>query len=281
MEKKYTAVITVLYNPDKEVKENILRYKDAAGMVYCIDNSSVLHEEYADINGIEYMPLYHNRGIAYALNAGCRKAVRAGYQAMISIDQDTYCEPETIKELFHCLETGSRKFPNCMIAPNVKYIYRNDSGERIFSKESVYPSKTRTVKWVITAGCAFTAETYQQSGGFDNSLFIGQADNDFCFKVNQLGGRIIRLSNTFIYQEPGRTKKRKMLGKTVHVPNLPPIRYYYVFRNDRYLSRKWGKDYSPYRIPALKYIGSIILFENNKLKKLACCVRGAVHGRRM
>ena len=68
MEKKYTAVITVLYNPDKEVKENILRYKDAAGMVYCIDNSSVLHEEYADINGIEYMPLYHNRGIAYALN---------------------------------------------------------------------------------------------------------------------------------------------------------------------------------------------------------------------
>lgn len=281
MDKKYVAVITVLYNPGKEVKENILRYKDAAGIVYCIDNSSSLHEEYTNINGIEYVPLYNNRGIAYALNAGCRKAVRAGYKVIISMDQDTYCEPETIEVLVKCLEISNRKFKNCVIAPNVKYIYRNDIGERIFSKETVYPLKTGIVKWVITAGCAFTAETYKETGGFDSSLFIGQADNDFCFKVNKLGGRIIRLSNTFIYQEPGRTKKRTILGKIVHVPYLPPIRYYYVFRNDSYLSGKWGKDYSSYRIPALKYLGSIILFENNKLKKLAWCAIGTVHGRRM
>lgn len=272
-----TAAIVVWYNPTSEVVENIKSYGKCIDKIYCIDNSTTNNKKYCKDNRIEYIPLYINTGIAFAFNIGCKKAIEEGVSILITFDQDTFCTCDVIERLIMRVRKEKK---NTLIAPNIKYIYRNN-GKRVFSDEIAYEKKEENPCWVISSGCAFTRETYQDITGFDNKLFIGQVDQDFCFRLKRKGGSIIRLGDVFIYQELGNTVSKKILGHVVHIPNLTAMRYYYIFRNEEYLRQKWGDEYQKYSVNTKKYIISILFFETKKMSKIGSCIKGVYDGKRL
>lgn len=270
------AAIVVWFNPDSEVIENLNSYIDDVDVVYCIDNSTNDNSYRYSNEKFKYFAQFRNIGLASALQLGCDLAIEDGATILTTFDQDTLCEEKVLKKILIRL-TESADIG--IVAPAIKSIYRNlDTGERIFSEEIVPTPHAKF--WVITSGSTFRSSVYKKIEGFDEWLFIGQIDQDFCLRLVRLGYSITQLQDSFIYQELGNTVKKKFLGRLVSVPNLSPIRYYYIFRNERYLRRKWKAAYHPYQVSQYKYLISIILFEENKVSKLINCLKGYWDGKK-
>ena len=267
---KKIAAVVVWYNPSNEVIENIATYGKCVDYIVCVDNSNVENSYLIQDERIIYVPLYKNTGIAHALNVGCNKVIIEGADILITFDQDTVCEKKTIYNLVKRLveEEG-----NVIVAPNIKYIYR-EKDKRVYTNEKALTEIEEYPYWVITSGSAIKRETYVNVSGFDEKLFISQVYQDFCLRIYDSGGKIIRLADTYILQELGRTSLKKFIGLTAHVPNLSKERYFYIFRNERYLRRKWGRKYRFYKVPLYKYFISICFFETGKLEKLLKCMEG-------
>lgn len=264
-----SAAIIVLYNPDNEVIDNINSYKEEVDHLYLVDNSEGLSFQFTNIDKISYMLMEKNLGLCGGLNHGCQKAIADGYEILITMNQDTFCPKGTVAKLIEKQKLNQDK----MFGANFKYIYRNGK-DRIFSEETPYTKDDVEVPWVITGGNVFTSAAYIIAGGYDESLFIDNLDRDFCLRVKKAGYSIIRLGNTFIYQEPGQTSTFSLGSKTFHIPNLSPMRYFYIFRNEKYLRKKYGNEYIDYKVNLFKYLISIIFFEHNKIEKLRSCIKG-------
>ena len=271
------AVVTVWYNPTEEVIDNIMSYGSIVDKIYCVDNSDVTNEKYVNDDRIDYIPLRKNTGIATALNIGCQKSIEDGNDIIITFDQDTFCADNTVEKLAirTILYDG-----DVIVAPRIKYIFRKNE-QRIFSDEVVLTDLDENPQWVITSGSTFKSSTFIKTHGFDEKLFISQVDQDFCFRIKTNGGEIVRLSDAYIWQEPGKTETISFLGKTLHIPNLTASRYYYIFRNEFYLREKWGREYKHYWVKLYKYTISILFFENSKLEKIRACIKGVKDVREM
>ncbi len=272
------AAVVVLYNPDTEVLDNMDSYGDGVDKIYCVDNSENRNDFISRINKVTYIPLYNNMGVAHALNIGCRRAVKDGTDFIITFDQDTVCDKNTIYQLIKKLDQSAFA---TVVSPNVKYIYREKNRKRIFSDEVMWNNHDKFVPWCITSGSVFRSQFFDKTGGYDDKLFIGQVDFDFCFRVYKAGGNVYRMGNVYIYQEPGSTIRKKLFYRYVHVPNLTAKRYYYLFRNEIYLRKKWGEEYRNYYVDRYKYVISILLFEKEKTKKIIACLKGYIDGIRM
>lgn len=273
---KPSAAVVVLYYPDDEVMENINSYINEVDRIYLVDNSEFENPQFENLEKIIYMPMNENLGLCSGLNVGCKKAIEDGAKVIVTLNQDTYCPIGTIKTL---VEKQSKETKR-VFGTNFKYIYRNGK-ERNFSDEAAFPDQDENVIWTITAGNSFTSEAFENVGGFDDKLFIDNLDRDFGFRLIEKGYTIIRLGNVFIYQEPGRTSKVSLGFKTLHIPNLSPLRYFYIFRNEKYLRDKYGNQYDRYKVNLFKYLVSIIFFENNKTKKLKECIGGYRIGKKL
>ncbi|MBT8943668.1 hypothetical protein BTI12_09060, partial [Lactobacillus delbrueckii subsp. bulgaricus] len=74
-------------NPDSDVVENIKKYNGLVGRIILVDNSNDNNEKmFNDLEGIEYIPLMGNEGIARAINIGIEKSDE---KYVLTMDQDS------------------------------------------------------------------------------------------------------------------------------------------------------------------------------------------------
>lgn len=269
--------VVVLYNPNfSEVKKNISSYIKYLDRLYCIDNSDVNNSIFFSGSKFRYVFNQNDGGLAKALAYGCSLAIEDGAEILVTLDQDTMFQEKSLEKLISVV-CGNKEV---VATPNIKRIVRCN-GERKFKNEAMYPLKNEKVSWAITSGTVFSASLYNDIGGFDRKLFIGQIDQDFCTAVYRSGYSILRIGTAFIYQELGNATEHHFLWKKVYAPNLLPNRYYYVFRNERYLRKKWGKYYKKNKVELYKYIVVVILYERHKYRKLQLMLQGFRDGRKM
>ena len=268
--------VVVLYKPIiEETLSNIQTYLDDLDILFCIDNSDVSHEQFfRPLHKCRYVSLGKNMGVSYALNIGCDCLIKSGCDILFTFDQDTFFEKGCVRTMSRMITNSNNLF---VVSPNIKRVIR-DEGKRVIVDKPLYHSSNELVKWTITSGSGFRVELYKKMRQFDSKLFIGQVDVDFCCTVYSLGGYVCRLGNVFMYQELGNAKEHYFFWKKVYTPNLAPIRYYYIFRNERYLRNKWGKKYEGYKSPLLQYVVTVLLYEKDKLKKIINMIKGYKHG---
>lgn len=78
-----------------------------------------------------------------------------------------------------------------------------------------------------------------------------------------------------ISKSTGNSKPKKILWKTVHPSYANPVRTYYLFRNQKYLENKYGKDAKKYiGVSLWKFFIKITLFEDRKREKYKMMMRG-------
>lgn len=281
---RYCGVV-VLYNPEVSVPSNIDTYLKHLSKLYVIDNSEKINLDVVNqLSGndlVEYINLNGNKGLANALNIGCEKAILEGFDYILTMDQDSKFENDAVGRMISFIESNETDIYS-IVSPNVASIYTEDEGseEKVAYTQISDPMKNVEKNWVMTSGSLMNLNDYKNVGGFDESLFIAHIDIDIGVKFNKLGKKIIQLGNALIYQRFGNSKPKKLLWKTVHPSYASPVRTYYLFRNQKYLEKKW-KGYKGFiGVHLYKFFIKIVIYEPDKVEKIKMALKGLQHARR-
>lgn len=276
-----TAAGIVLYNADVErLRENINGIINQVDTLILIDNGSnnieEIEKEYDFNEKIYIKRLGENKGIAKALNEIVIKADELGAEWVLTLDQDSVCQPGIIE----CYEKYTGLPDVAMMS--CKMTDRNYSlGEEKVEEEYV------EVGQCITSGCYMNISAAKKVGMFDEKMFIDYVDFDMCSTFTENGYKIILCNFNGLLHELGEGEVRRFLFKKIVLTKHSPIRRYYYVRNVIYYVKKHKKHISRRRKWTKLYgsifydIAVIVLYEDNKKAKLKQAFRGLKDGIKM
>lgn len=293
------AVGIVSFNPEiNRLRDNINAVLNQVDHVYIFDNGSYNSEKLQDLvsnnSKVTLKLSLENKGLAYALNALMNMAVVDGFEWMISMDQDSILQSDTVKQFLEY----SQKEDIAIICP-----YVIDSRRKYMKYE--YENKTEEIDMCITSGSMTRLSVWKELGGFDEYLFIDLIDNDYCKNVVLHNYKIVRVNTVLMNQEFGKIEPKSdrvcsffvKLGEILHNTNIQkfsykkyvdPRRVYYTCRNVLYLNRKYklygGIGYDNYHCSS--FAGFLLFFcfasiARAQKKKLTAkmCIKGLKDGR--
>ncbi len=270
--------IVVLFNPEDEIIDIYKSYKKQFEKVIFVDNSIKINTKFINLIKSDRDNLYYsfneNIGLSRALDFGCKIAIKQGFEYACLLDQDTYVEEKCILELKKYI----RKNQVALVAPNIKFMIRDKNNKLSINRILDPLEENKYVNFAITSGSLIDLKVYKKIGGVDTNLFIGQIDQDYCTNLIKNNFYIYRVGNSFIQQEAGKSKVYKIFNKEILNPKYPAFRYYYIFHNERYLRKKWGKIYDINKVNLWKYIIIILFFEKDRFKLLYQCILGFYSG---
>ena len=261
---KNVCVVIVLYNCDETINNKVRYLQNLVGRVLLVDNGSKseLNLEGLCNDRVSVIRNSKNEGIAYALNQGLEYAYNQGFELLLTLDQDSYIEKDTIELLAASIDLQSRVI-------SVGPFYDNNIRE-----------KSQNVKCLITSGNMLHVNTIKSLGGFVNELFIDCVDIDLSFNIISHGYVLQKIAGTMLEHKIGEYEYSNILK--VRYLSHKPIRFFYKYRNNFYIYRKYKK-----RLPkeCLKLFLSLVLetlkvifVERNKFQKCKYACKGMWQG---
>lgn len=272
-DRKYCCCI-VLYNPDiQRINENIKAIKCQVEKVFLINNGSDNIKDIiyliADYDNVEMIDLKTNKGIATALNTGCKIANTQGFSWILTLDQDSVCKEKLISHYVEHIRNDDVGQMTCIIEDRNR---ENNLEHAIL--ENTY------VDWCITSGSFINLSAWERIGGFDDNMFIDGVDRDFGLILKEHGYKTLKIGYVGLLHEVGKISSCINLFGTTHpIYNHSSIRKYYICRNNIYLARK-HKELSIVK-ELLKTIARIVLvffFEKDRIEKLKKSIVGIRDG---
>lgn len=278
---RYSGVV-VLFNPANDVVNNINSYINNLDKLYVIDNSELVNTSLVNNlkrnNKIKYISLCENKGLAYALNLGCKMSIEDGYDYVLTMDQDSCFKNEAVENIINFIENSNTHY--AIVASNAISIYYDETENKM---KQAYTEITynKECNWVMTSGSMMCLKDFNNTKGFDEQMFIAHIDIDICIQFHNNDEKIIKLESAKLFQQFGNSKPKKILWKTVHPSYASSVRTYYLFRNQKYLEKKYGKDIKGYiGVSLWKFIVKITLFEDEKIQKYKLMIRGLKDAKR-
>ena len=101
-------------------------------------------------------------------------AYKNNYQWFLTLDQDSVCNSDLIKEYL--------KYINL---PNVAMITCNKEDRNFKNLEKVTMQEYEEVDSCITSSCFNKTSALKEVGGFDNYFFIDYVDFDICYSLKE------------------------------------------------------------------------------------------------
>ncbi|UQZ33125.1 hypothetical protein C2I18_05870 [Paenibacillus sp. PK3_47] len=266
----------VLYYPSQDNINNILLYSKFINKIYIYDNTEDSDLKNADLFSNNefycYMPQKRNMGMAKALNDLCNRAIKDGYDYIITMDQDSVFEHSNLNVLLEFILTNNLENVG-IIAPKILYSnWKSNTIEKEL-KASNDSNENSIVDWVITSGSVMNLKAYLSTSGFDENYFIDRLDYDYCKQLNSLGFKVVVLNRSFLNQRLGEGT-RNLFGVQYSEHNT--LRNYYIFRNRLYYSDKHLvglKKFTFSFLGGLRQIFFIILFDKNKSEKIRMIIK--------
>lgn len=268
------AGLVVLYNPQKSDIEHLYTYLSFLDKLYIIDNSEncVLNNELLDSDKIYYYSKNENLGMAKALNIGCYQAIEDQFEWIMTMDQDTIFNMETIEEMKQYIDTHDM---------STTYIVSPWLNTKLLDKKT--EEKISHPSDVMTSGSIMNLSLFLKIGGFKEWLFIDGVDIAYCYDANRLGYHIDRLNYVSIDHSLGNIKCHSLFGKVILCTNHNYIRKYYMQRNYNYLREIYkddGYDFDNMPVAFKGILFRIIFFETDKIRKIKSVIRGRLDYKR-
>jgi rhamnosyltransferase len=261
------AGVVVLYNPPKNIKENINSYLKEVKRLYVVDNSNNNNQALLPKSSkIEYIPYNENKGIAYALNNACRLAIKAKFQWILTMDQDSIFKGDNLAKLID--DTNNFDYQKVAIISPYQETKLN---EPKCQDRYDYPVG------VITSGNLVNLDIYQKIGGFKDWLFIDGVDIEYCLNARKSGYLILRDNESILFHNLGDIFYGNLFGKRIICTNHSYIRRYYIMRNDNYIYdmyKDFDSIYSQSTKSQKEAIEGIVFFEKDKFRKLYYSLKG-------
>lgn len=231
-----------------------------------------------------------NSGIAHALNVICNKAIEAGFEQILLLDQDSVSTPGMVETLAQHASDRVGMIA-LMILDRNKHDIKN---VKKYLNSKVFKVKSGAHGDVITSGTLVNLKACAFIGGFDDSFFIDYVDYDFNKRLLLEGYDIIRTDETALIHECGKAEKTwlflpfrdengKRKFKRFYSFGHSPFRCYYKVRNRILYTKKYapigaieGKE-GEKQIPFI--VICTLLCEKNKREKLKEFRRGIKDGK--
>lgn len=274
------AIIYVLYNPDFSLLgDSVNISKTQVEKVYLIDNSDISSNDINEIvndDRISYTRFNKNKGIAYALNYGCQKAINEGFNWVITFDQDSI-PPKNLVETYSSFLVNMNSIEDIgiltlLISNNYQEVKRENSFKEVHS--------------AITSGSFTSLSAFSKIGGFKDLMFIDAVDHEFSLNLRVHNFNIIRLNNIMLMHKFGDEDKiLKIFNKYIcGIHKRNHVRYYYMVRNYFYVIREYSKFDSilckELKKELFKTLIKMLILEDNKIKKIHSSIRGFIDYKR-
>ncbi|MBT8861767.1 glycosyltransferase family 2 protein [Lactobacillus delbrueckii subsp. bulgaricus] len=265
----------VTYNPRITLlQKNLSALRELVDRVIVVDNGSVnLTDIKKIIGGIGSISLIENQrnlGIARALNEIMETAIEYEYSWVLTMDQDSVVPTNLVSEYVKYLDSSVG-----MLCPIIFDRNKNQLPTTYLG--------THEVKECITSGSLVNVSAWQKVNGFDEKMFIDGVDFDFCERIKKTNYRILEVGTVVLSHAIGNITMRKFFFWDVAVKNHSAFRKYYIARNTIYLAKKNGnvaRQIKSY-LQVAKQVSIVIMYEQDKKRKLIAICRGMIEGRRL
>ena len=261
------AAVVVFYHPSEENIENVKNYEKYVDKCYIVDNSEDEIQRCQNGSKIEYIKYGDNLGIAKALNEGAKRAIKDGYQWLLTMDQDSKITKDIIAKMKQYLMKHAKEKIG-LVSP-----YHD-----IHSDEVVPDVEEEEMIEVMTSGNIISLNAYKEIGGFKDWLFIDCVDTDYCMNLHIHGYKVLRLNRVRMEHHLGHLEVHKLFGKSYPCYNHSPMRRYYIVRNNLYIRQMYGDIYPDYCAHLIRVqkgqVKRIIAFEHRKFQKLKMMYQG-------
>ncbi|WP_348519432.1 glycosyltransferase family 2 protein [Bifidobacterium sp. ESL0732] len=263
----------VTFNPSlDDLRASVPALLKQVEALIVVDNGSGNVEDIASfVAGYPQVTLLRNGknlGVAAALNRIFECAEKAGFDWVLTLDDDSEIPDGMIDGYRRCLkdrqdrEEGSAKVG--IVCPLL--VNRKDG--------TVFHSK-RNENECITSGSLTNVVAWREIGGFDDWLFIDGVDFDFSRRLVAAGYPIVECKAVVMPHQIGESRTVNLGFKHPIAWNHAPFRWYYIERNALYIDKKLGTYswlHSVARIAQDMLI--VLLFERDKGKKIGAMLRG-------
>ena len=261
--------VVVWYNPTEEQAHSLLSYLWAVRHIIIVDNSQKNNNSLlSDIpkENYTYIPLGDNLGIATALNRGCRTAIDAGAEWILTMDQDSVWDKE---QLLYYIDTANKY-------PNIKRVGLFSPRQDYTGHIRHYPTDYEEKIAVMTSGCLLSTEGFRATNGFRDEFFIDEVDNEYCMHIHRLGMQVVIVNNALLVHQLGEKRMVRFMGlwRKEYIDHAP-FRYYYIVRNNLQLSKLYPEYKTFNKKRLIKTIKRIVLYDRiHKCESLRMCLRG-------
>lgn len=261
----------VLYNPNIDrLKLNLDSIIDQVSIVFLQDNGS---DNINDINcllnsysNVQLLRSSTNKGIAWALNRLCEKAIEYGTNWILTLDQDSVSPSNIIEGLYR----NTSKECTGIICPQIVDVNAGIINEGNAGVESV--------KECITSGSLLNLKAWESINGFDEVMFIDNVDFEFCYRLRETGWNIYKDNRVKLTHEIGNIQIRRFFCFKVIVKNHNEFRKYYIARNTIYFARKNTQKMIKANLQVIKQVLIVILYEKKKSQKISKILKGVKDG---
>jgi rhamnosyltransferase len=241
---KYRKIaIVTIYNPDKDVINNLKIISLQVDKVIVCDNSKIQNKKiFQDDIEIEYIHMNENLGISGACNTALKAKTIEWHDDdfVILFDQDSMISEGHVEALCKCYEDMENKgFIIGILGP--VYINRNSGNLEVprFKKRLV--DHVWQVKSLITSSMIMRYSVIRDIGFFNEDLFLDFTDWDLCWRV-QKNGYIVCITDISILNHSIGESDCIAALTGLHISSS--YREYYQTRDSLYMLKR---DYIPFR----------------------------------
>lgn len=254
------AAVCILYNPGNEVIDNIKSYIENVEIMYVYDNSEkqnlALKAELEKMSNVIYISSGVNDGIAKAVNITGKMALEAGMDWLVTFDQDSYAEEGMLVQMKEYADSNMCSNDTGIISPS--YSYNSSEVHGNYNINYSFFDK------VMQSGAMNNLRIMEATGGYDEKLFIDQVDYEYCIRIRLAGYKIVKVNNALLRHNTydSNVEIKYIDGYKIYINKYSDNRYYYIYRNNKYLAKKYKGIDDIYTLECEKNVRSII--ENMK-----------------
>jgi len=249
--------VTILFHPEESVKNNVSSYLHAVDLAYIIDNTESAainnRELFEGIVGEEKIVFIKNNanlGIGKSLNIAFEMAAKAGFDWMLTMDQDSNFKENGFFEL------AETKFNDINIA-----IIGASAHQQIPFSNDLDESFKRSL-FLITSGNLVRINAWQKIGGYNEQLFIDEVDTDFCLRLQKINFQILSTKKNYLQHKLGNNFNAKIpFTKNIWPIGIhAPFRMYYMARNGLFMIKQYAFSHPKYALYRIKSFVAKFLF---------------------
>jgi rhamnosyltransferase len=266
--------------------------------IYIIDNSKEpINSMIEDHQGLIFDHHPENIGVAQGLNIGMAWAIQENYDFLWTFDQDSEPNTEALALLISAYSTLLQSKVDVGILACLPIDQRTEFQLHglIFDKykftmidQSYLNDDYYECDIVITSGSLMVIDALKNIPIINSLLFIDAVDWDLCLKLRSAGYKIYIHQKSILKHCYGNSHQIDIpfLKKTIIINCYSPLRYYYISRNQTFITTRYVPSSSSLLLTILYYILSllkksikILLFDRHELfTKLYAVTLGTIHG---
>lgn len=263
---KLLAIILTYY-PEKEILTNdYASFSDYVDKFIVWENTpskDTSKYRFLSENEVEYMSNGYN-SISKALNTIWRYAKENGYEAILTMDQDSCFDNFKEYKEWACKMIDEEP---CICSP---WYFGEMSESMVFNQNHV-----------ITSGMIIPVSILDDINGYYEEFDIDAIDIDLCLRAKSKGYKILQNNQFRLNQRFGQGYEKKILGKVFTGSEYSARRLHGIFRNYIITYRRNNRpEYLKKNIHNMlvNTVKNVLFCESNKFQKLYAIAKGYYQG---